>query len=83
MYIEEMLSILESRMVLILLREIYLGDGDAPINRQVWIIPCDCPFTLRSIIVIALILEDNFWGKYAEAMSKPARDKELTMIILA
>ncbi len=53
---------------------------NAPVDVEVRIVPCQCPFALRGIKVVAFILENNFRREHAEAVGKTAGDKELAMV---
>ena len=67
-------------MVLILLREDHVIGGDAPIDRQLGIIPCDSTLAVGSVVIIALVLEDHFWREHAEAVCKASGNEELAVI---
>ena len=67
-------------MVLILLRKDHVIGRDAPIDRQLGIVPCDSTLTAGSVVIIALVLEDHFWREYAEAVCEASGNEELAMI---
>ena len=54
-----------------------------PIDSEVRVVPCDCTFALRSVEVVAFVLENNFICQYYEAMGEASRNEELTVIILS
>jgi|GEM_PF-3360199 len=59
----------------------YFISGQAPINREIRVIPCNCTLCLRMIEIIALVLEDHLIGKDAESMGESPRHKKLKMIL--
>ena len=67
-------------MVLILLRKDHVIGRDTPIDRQLEIVPCDSTLAVRSVVIIALVLEDHFWREYAEAVCKASGNEELAVI---
>lgn len=59
----------------------YFISGQAPINREIRVIPCNCTLCLRMIEIIALVLEDHLIGKDAESMGESPGHKKLKMIL--
>ena len=67
-------------MMLVLFRQDDFVGRNAPVDVEVWVVPCQCSFALRGIKVVAFILENNFRREHAEAVGKTAGDKELAMV---
>ena len=61
----------------------YLIGRQAPVDCQIRVIPCNCTLCLWMVEIVALVLEDHLFGKYAESVSKSTRHKKLTMILFA
>ncbi len=55
--------------------------GDSPIDAQTLVEDGDASLGLRSIEVVALVLEDSRLAQHAEPMSKSLRNEKLTMIL--
>ncbi len=66
--------------MLVLFRQDDFVGRNAPVDVEVRVVPCQCPFALRGIKVVAFILENNFRREHAEAVGKTAGDKELAMV---
>ena len=79
--VEEIVGVLEQRMMKVLRREYRLAGRYAPVYPQGRVAPCNGGFTLRAIEVVALILEDGRLAEHAEAMGKAARNKELAIVL--
>ena len=69
-------------MLYILLREKGLIHWYPPIYAQTLILYTDAPIRLRSIEIIAFVLENSYLTQYRESMSEPSGHEKLAMVIL-
>ena len=58
-----------------------VGGGDPPVDAQFGIVPGDGAFVGGTIEVVALVLEDDFFGEDAEAMGKTPRDEHHPVVL--
>ena len=70
-------------MLYILLREKGLIHWYPPIYAQTLILYTDAPIRLRSIEIIAFVLENSYLTQYRKSMSEPSRHEKLAMILFA
>ena len=69
-------------MLYILLRKKGLIHWYPPIYAQTLILYTDAPIRLRSIEIIAFVLENSYLTQYRESMSEPSGHEKLAMVIL-
>ena len=68
-------------MFSIFLRKVSMIGWNLPINAQAVVKDADATIGFRVIEFITLVLEYGGLGKDGEAVGKPLRDEELTMIV--
>ena len=56
--------------------------GDLPVDTQIRIIEQDAAICFRMIEVVTFIGKDSLIAQYGEPMRKPARDKELSFVLV-
>ena len=69
-------------MVAVFFREDDLVFRNFPVNAQIRIVPCDCPFGFRTIEVVALVLEDHLVTQHAESVRESLRYEKLPVVVL-
>ena len=66
----------------VLLRQYRLVGGDAPVDGEVGVVPCDGALRLRGVEAVALVLEDHLVAQHAEPVGETPRDEELPVVVL-
>ena len=77
------IGILQARVLCVLFRKKNFCFRDTPVDAEVWVIPCDGPFALRCVIIIAFILEHSIFREHGESVCKAFRNEKLTVIIFS
>ena len=75
------LEVLEPRVPPVLLRQYRLVGGDAPVDGEVGVVPCDGALRLRGVEAVALILEDHLVAQHAEPVGEAPGDEELAVVV--
>ena len=75
------IGILQARVLCVFFRKKDFCCRDTPVDAEVWVIPCDGPFALRCVIIIAFILEHSFFREHGESVCKAFRHEELAVVV--
>ena len=77
------IGILQARVLCVLFRKKDFCFGDTPVDAEVRVIPEDCAFALRCVIVVAFVLEHSFFREYGESVCEAFRNEKLTVIVFS